>query len=81
MVLAVLAIEGVRVVLKLPYIPFFGAVHLPILVLFALFLLLTFMFNGKAWRRTHKFFAVPTLLFGIATVMTGDILVYRLLWL
>ena len=43
--IAILAIEGARVILKLPYIRFFGVVHLPLLVLFAIFLSFGFDFR------------------------------------
>lgn len=79
MVVAIFAIEGARKLLMLPYIPFFR-VHLPLLLLFAPFFLLTFWYNGEKHPRAHKFFAIPALLLGSATIVTGDMLVYLLLW-
>ncbi len=80
MAAAVLAIEGARVALGLPHIPFFW-VHLPLLLLFLPFFFLTLWFNGDEYPRAHKYFAIPALLLGISTITTGDMLVYLLLWL
>ncbi len=67
--------------LKLPYSPFFKWVHAPILVFLVFFLALTFVFNGRKDPARHAIFAPLAVLFVIAATITGDILVYQLIWL
>lgn len=77
----VFAIEAARGIIRPPYIPFFFRVHLPVLVVFFVLLLLTFFwFDGVRRPRIHRFITAFTLFFGMATVVTGDMLTYRLFW-
>lgn len=79
--ITVLMIETARGIIRLPYIPFFFRVHLPIFLAFLVLLLLTFFwFNGVRRPRIHRRIIAFTLFFGIATVITGDVLTYRLFW-
>jgi hypothetical protein len=80
MVSAVIAIEVSVWSLNLPLVLYFFQVHRPILIAFGIFFCLACIFNGER-SKGHMIFAPPVWLFYIATAVTGDILVYRLLWL
>jgi hypothetical protein len=79
--ITVLIIEATIRNFKLSYPPFFWWVHCPILVLMLIFLALALVFNGKRDYSKHDLFAPLAVLFVIASVITGDILVYQLIWL
>lgn len=78
---AVLVIEPAVRYFHLPHTRFFFTVHLPCLVLFFSFLILATVFNGQKKRRLHNIFAPLAIVFGMVTIITGDMLVYHQLWL
>jgi|GEM_PF-2413885 hypothetical protein len=80
MLAAVLAIEVSVWSFSLPLTLYYFQVHRPILIAFGAFFCLACIFNGER-SKGHMIFAPPVWLFYIATAITGDILVYRLLWL
>ncbi len=80
-VTAVTVIESSLRIFKLPYIWFFLHVHVPFLGLYTLFLILALIFDGLRYPGFHNKLGRAAQWFGLFTTLTGDWLVYVLLWL
>lgn len=84
---AVIVIDPTLHFFGVPYILFFWWVHLPLLISYGTFLVLALIFDGlkknrwSRYPRRHNAFGRLAQYCGLFTVITGDWLVFVLLWL
>lgn len=84
---AIFVIEWTFRSLGLPYTLFFCLVHLPLCLFYLMFFILSCWYNGEKeedpqyeHQGLHANFARLTLYFGSLVVLTGDYLVFTLIW-
>lgn len=86
-VVVIIVIEPTFRMLHLPYTPFFRFIHLPLFLLYALFFALAWIYDGRTknfsprFPRRHNKFGRWAQYSGLLTAVTGDWLVYTLIWL
>ena len=79
MIITVGVIDRISHQLHLPHPWFFWWIHLPVIVIFCIFLTLTFIFDGDRHPKLHDVFAPWTICLYNVALVTGNILAIQLI--